>query len=141
SNNSMGERIINNTRNKTTALSFDSSIKSIGELLPHWKEALDRLNKRSYIDLSRSYNDIPCKRWNGTIDAQGYERINYLGEIVYIHRLSALIFYGMSLYSPKLVCHHCDTKNCWEPMHLFPGTQGDNIRDSFNKGRKVPPNS
>jgi hypothetical protein len=33
------------------------------------------------------------------------------------------------------VCHTCDTPNCCNPLHLFVGTQSDNIKDAASKGR------
>lgn len=33
------------------------------------------------------------------------------------------------------VLHHCDNKGCDEPLHLFLGTQADNMADMASKGR------
>lgn len=33
------------------------------------------------------------------------------------------------------VLHHCDNRRCVRPDHLFIGTQSDNMRDAFQKGR------
>lgn len=34
------------------------------------------------------------------------------------------------------VLHHCDTRNCCEPTHLFVGTKMDNFKDMIQKGRQ-----
>lgn len=35
------------------------------------------------------------------------------------------------------VLHKCDNRPCCNPLHLFCGTQQDNIADCIKKGRKV----
>lgn len=50
------------------------------------------------------------------------------------HRVSAYIFLGLGLYSRLKSLHRCDMKDCWEPTHLYIGTQKDNVRDAIEKG-------
>lgn len=51
----------------------------------------------------------------------------------YVHRLAWINARGS--IDGLHVCHRCDTPLCVEPTHLFLGTQADNTRDMFEKGR------
>jgi hypothetical protein len=52
-----------------------------------------------------------------------------------VHRLSAHAFLGFDLRSCLFVCHKCDNPPCFNPNHLFVGTNADNLRDMASKGR------
>jgi hypothetical protein len=51
------------------------------------------------------------------------------------HRVSYQIHFG-PISSGLKILHRCDNPLCVRPDHLFPGTQGDNIRDMWAKGRQ-----
>lgn len=50
------------------------------------------------------------------------------------HRISWKL-HGGTIPNGMLVCHRCDVPACVRPDHLFVGTQSDNLRDAFRKGR------
>ena len=52
-----------------------------------------------------------------------------------VHRLSLFIFRPDQYLPLKEVLHSCDTPRCYNPDHLFSGTQSDNIKDAVSKGR------
>ena len=52
------------------------------------------------------------------------------------HRIAFKAFYG-EIPEGKFVCHSCDNRACFNPGHLFSGTQSDNMRDMVAKGRFV----
>ena len=81
-----------------------------------------------------------CLIWTGAIQSNGYGAFALCGRGTRItaHRASWIIHFG---YIPDgmNVCHRCDVRNCVNPDHLFLGTQSDNLKDAFAKGRmKVP---
>jgi hypothetical protein len=58
-----------------------------------------------------------------------------LQRCVPVHRLAYALAYGL-VPADTFVCHHCDNPPCYEPTHLFLGTQHDNTRDSSEKIRR-----
>jgi hypothetical protein len=54
------------------------------------------------------------------------------------HRVSWELHRGL-IPDGLYVLHQCDTPLCVNPNHLFLGTQSDNIKDAFVKGRKTSP--
>jgi hypothetical protein len=74
-----------------------------------------------------------CWNYVGSTVA-GYGRIKCQGKIYYTHRISYAITHGE--IADDLDClHHCDNPACFNPKHLFLGTQADNMRDMWRKGR------
>ena len=65
----------------------------------------------------------------------GYGRMATREGLKTAHRISWEIHFG-SVPAGMKVLHKCDTPRCCNPAHLFLGTQGDNIRDMFAKGRR-----
>lgn len=55
-----------------------------------------------------------------------------------VHRLSMWIFNNFDITNNMIsILHKCDNPPCWNPEHLFLGTQSDNRKDSILKGRSV----
>lgn len=52
------------------------------------------------------------------------------------HRISYFLAHGV-LPDHLDVCHHCDNPACCNPHHLFLGTQDDNMKDCYHKGRNT----
>lgn len=78
-----------------------------------------------------------CWIWNGYRQTQnsGYKLLpygRYSGKMA--HRLSWEI-HNSKIPKGLNVLHKCDVPYCVNPDHLFLGTQKDNIRDGFAKGR------
>lgn len=76
-----------------------------------------------------------CLIWTGGKNRNGYGYVSYEGKYWQTHRLAYLFAYGdfdLTLH----VLHTCDNPPCCNWQHLFLGTNTDNVRDSYNKGRR-----
>jgi hypothetical protein len=75
-----------------------------------------------------------CWEWKGAIDAYGYGVLSNKNKTLKVHRVSYEIHYSEPL--GNLHClHKCDNRKCVNPLHLFSGTNLDNVRDKVQKGR------
>jgi hypothetical protein len=91
--------------------------------------------------IDRFYNYLPdvldenkCWEWKGAIDAYGYGSFSLNKKTYKSHRLMYEIYYSKPL--KDLHClHKCDNPSCVNPLHLFAGTNYDNMRDKVIKGR------
>ena len=79
-------------------------------------------------------NEEGCWSWIGHKDENGYGRMSVLGKKQRGHRISYTIHFG-KIPDKMFVCHRCDNPECTRPDHLFLGTNKDNMKDAYKKGR------
>ena len=110
--------------------------KFIREMFPEGSSAktINRLWEKSCISKLNSYSDTPCLEWCG-YNFKGYGLLCGGKKQIRTHRLSFMNFYPEIDIYDYHVCHHCDNPPCWNPLHLFRGTDLDNSRDRTAKGR------
>lgn len=81
-----------------------------------------------------------CWEWQLTKDRVGYGRLMVrMGSrdkfrSMSAHRYAYEVFVG-EIPEGMNVLHKCDNRACCNPSHLFIGTQQDNMRDMYAKGR------
>lgn len=83
---------------------------------------------------NRSIQNNGCWLWTGGTVKSGYGKIRFGTGTWMVHRLSLYIF-KPDEYSDSLnALHTCDVKLCFNPAHLYAGTQKDNMQDRIEKG-------
>ncbi len=78
-----------------------------------------------------------CWIWMGST-AKGYGQLTHQGEHMTAHRAS-FIAHNPDAQRPKLVCHHCDVRECVNPDHLYSGDYLTNRADMLIRERWVHP--
>lgn len=68
--------------------------------------------------------------WNDSL----YGMVRIDGKRTRVHRVSFVIHHG-PIPEGHDVLHKCDTRQCWNPQHLFSGTNHENVLDRHAKGR------
>lgn len=84
--------------------------------------------------LARSEARGDCVVWTGFCVRGGYGQTWRNGRKVYAHRAMWEAFHG-PVPEGFEVCHTCDNPPCVEIVHLFLGTQQDNLDDMVAKRR------
>lgn len=90
--------------------------------------------------LKRFYEKVSLPDENGCMlwlagTRNGYRQLRLNGRMVYAHRLAYIIFNGEEIPNGRVVRHKCDQPLCVAPDHLELGTQADNTRDMWERGR------
>ncbi len=104
-------------------LPLDSPIREVG--VPFW----DRVDRSGGID--------SCWLWTGArygCSPYGHWWSPEARHDMATHRYVASLAYG-ALPVDAVVLHSCDEPACCNPLHLIVGTQRQNIRDMYQKGR------
>lgn len=103
---------------------------SNGQIAP--RNVLERL----WLNSSGT-SDQECWEYLGKDSGSGgHKRIRLdCGTRMQVHRLAWEAHHGKPIPNDLLVLHKCDNPCCFNPAHLFLGTQKDNMEDRSKKGR------
>lgn len=114
------------------------------EIYMSWNNSIKQRNKSDEkkfwekVDMGADYE---CWEWKASRSKKGYGNFYIsLGHSkdkhILAHRKAYLLSHNLtSLPEGICVLHHCDNPPCCNPMHLFLGTNYDNIQDKISKGR------
>ena len=83
-----------------------------------------------------------CWEWIGAVTSTGYGvfQKGRRGEMLHkAHRFSYEFHFG-AIPENRLVLHTCDNKRCVCPSHLEIGDHSKNIKDAWDRGRRVASN-
>ncbi len=84
--------------------------------------------QRNYITECWEYNGARSK------SGKGYGMVWIDGRFTGAHILAATLYFPY-FYPYLNVLHKCDNMPCFNPEHLFQGTQAENMQDKVAKGR------
>jgi len=85
-------------------------------------------------DKAGAEDENGCWPWIGAKTHYGYGKIRKNHKQIGAHRISYELHIG-KIPKGMSVLHSCDNPGCVNPKHLFLGTQSDNLKDMFKKGR------
>lgn len=71
-----------------------------------------------------------CWVWNGSLEANGYGRMNVNGKRTMVHRAAYELLTGEIIPADMTVDHLCFVRNCVKPSHLEIVSRGENSKRS-----------
>ena len=77
-----------------------------------------------------------CWLWTAVKNSEGYGIYSEDHIAQRAHRMSAEDFYG-KIPMGLQVNHHCDIPSCVLPIHLYIGTQTENLNDSYERKTRL----
>lgn len=77
-----------------------------------------------------------CWLWTGTTNAWGYGTLRWHDRRENAHRVAFELATGEAP-GRRSILHSCDTRPCVRPTHLRAGTQSENIREMWARGRAI----
>lgn len=96
----------------------------------------DKVIKRFFSKVNiPEENLFDCWEWTAYKTTKGYGQFTFKNKEHKAHRISYLIW--NKKFPTNFACHSCDNRLCVNPLHLWDGTNQQNIQDMVNKNRLV----
>lgn len=86
---------------------------------------------------TRVREDTGCLEWTGAVDKDGYGKICTNKRTMRPHRLAYNITHGIELRPDQQLNHKCHNRLCWNPEHVYVGTQKQNMEDRDRHGNSL----
>ena len=89
-------------------------------------------------------SEAECWEWLAGRSSNGYGAFHLGGSNKGAHRVAYVIFHNLEDWPSQHILHLCDNPGCVNPHHLQEGTQSENMRQMWERGRAsaenfVPP--
>ncbi len=85
-----------------------------------------------------TYKDSRCWIFKHSTSTSRYGQLRVDYKLQLTHRLSAAIFLNLDLDNDRVQVNHkpeCTSAYCWNPDHLYIGTQAENMKDVSERMR------
>lgn len=86
-------------------------------------------------------NENGCWLFQGAKTSFGHGQLYFDGKLWLVHRLIIRLTKPEEFKENLQTNHHCDTPACFNPEHLYQGTQFMNNLDCIERGRRKSQNS
>lgn len=79
-----------------------------------------------------------CRNWIKAANNEGRGYLQLDGQKHFVTRLAAWAWLNYDLDDKtKHILHRCDNPSCINFRHIYPGTQKQNVRDAFQRSRRI----
>lgn len=117
-----------------------------GAIQRHLRTCVTSIEQLRDIGGCNDKSDEECWLWSGLAEGER-RRISFRSPVTgsdrrrYVYVIAFILATGKDPETDSdkpLICHTCDDGRCFNPAHLFNGSQQENLRDMTLKGRGRP---
>jgi hypothetical protein len=99
------------------------------------KTIIERIMAKISIVDRGAPDGLPCWEYTGCLDQQGYGRISTYHRHCERTHIAMYRHHHGPVPEGHVIRHKCDNRPCCAPHHIESGTQLDNVKDMFDRGR------